>query len=505
MNRKCIPAFYTVCVWCAAARVLLFPAGVAAETVNPHWTGKHCAECHEDGSQPALRFGGDIHRICVRCHDRKTAATFEPHPVQVSMPDAMRQRMSRQWPLQEGRISCRTCHDMLPQMYENIAVQIANPDFLRVGSQKQRDEFCFFCHDKKTLQKENPHKQLNPDGSINRNTCLVCHRADPDPENTAGSPDPLLISESPLLCGGCHAQQQQNHPARADHLVKPPAAMQPLLEKAGRDLPLVNGTIHCATCHNPHEPGVLKNRTAADARHFLRTGSPARLCITCHEGMDRASPAAGTFGRDILKTAPQPMVYHTPWAQNKCKACHAVSRELSEKPEALSLCLRQGCHDTKMLKKPFLHEPSVLVNCYFCHENHGSEYGRLLRTNQERICYTCHPLLRSPEQETAGALQEKKEAHAQFMAYMAGTGLEPGNECFYCHNPGHRARISTLATGSCADCHITVRNILQQAAAGPLTVHDRFTEKRCSECHDPHAGPYQYQLKKPVETYKNSG
>lgn len=502
MNRHSIPALYKIFICCAAAHILLYSTGSTAETVNPHWTGKHCAECHEAGKPPALRFGGDIHRVCVRCHDRSTAATFEPHPVQVPVPEVMRQRMPRKWPLQDGRISCRTCHDMVVQMYDNIAERIINPDFLRISSQKQRDEFCFFCHDRKALQKQNPHKQLKPDGSIDRDICLVCHRTYPDPDRVNSSAEAQLATESPLLCSGCHPQQQQNHPARAAHLKKPSAAMQPLIEKSGRELPLVGDTIHCATCHNPHEQGILRDQIGAGAPWFLRTGSASRLCITCHAGMEVKAPAASIFRKDLLKTAPQMLVYHTPWAQNKCKACHAVSIDRREKPEALYLCLRQGCHEATLLKKAFLHETSVLANCYFCHENHGSEYGKLLRTNQERICYTCHPLLRSPEKETAVGLPEKKEAHAEFMAYMAGIAHEPGNECFYCHCPEHKARISTIATGSCSDCHITVKNILQKAAKGPLTVHDRFMQKRCSECHDPHAGPYQYQLKKPLEAYK---
>lgn len=473
----------------------------AESVVNPHWTGRHCAECHEEGRPPALRFGGDIHWICVRCHDRRTAQTFEPHPVNVPVPTDMQQRMPREWPLQNGTLTCSTCHDVMLQMYGNVAARIANPDFLRIRSQKQQRDVCFFCHDPNALKKHNPHTQVNADGSVDQQTCVVCHLSYPDPETVRNPAEAHLASESPLLCTGCHAAQQQNHPARIDHLVKPSAEIALALAKASGTFPLINGRVHCATCHNPHDKALLKNQQSAKAPYFLRAETPAHLCTACHAGMDATEQIAGGFEKNLLKRPSQSIIYHRPWKENKCKACHAVSREVREKPLAVYLCLKQGCHDATLVDKAFVHESSVLANCSFCHENHGSGYEKLLRTNQERICSTCHPLLYDPDTKRAAGHEALRSVHKKLMAYSLTAALEPGNECFFCHAPEHKARISALATGACADCHITVKNILREAAVEPAAAHDRFLSQRCTDCHDPHAGPYEYQLKEPRAAY----
>ena len=488
-------------VW-AGLLITVGSTGVQAESVvNPHWTGKYCAECHEGGTPPALRFGGDIQRVCVRCHDRRTAATFEPHPIGVVVSEQMKQRMPRTWPLQHGTLTCSTCHDIVLQMYCDVAGRITNPDFLRIASQKQRKEFCFFCHDPNALQKYNPHTQVRADGSIDRQTCSVCHLSYPEPETVHSPAEAHLVSKSPLLCTGCHAPQQQPHPGRVNHLVRPSAEIESALATSANALPLINGTIHCATCHNPHDTALFKNQRIGKAPLFLRADTPAHLCTTCHTGMDVAQQPAEGREKNILKRPSQSIVYHQPWRENKCKACHTIQRDRREKPEALSLCLRQGCHDTMLSGKAYFHEPSVLANCFFCHENHGSEYEKLLRTTQQRICYTCHPLLRDPPQKRIAEHPKLPSVHKKFMAYSIAAALEPGNECFFCHASEHKARINTLPPGVCADCHITVKNILRQAALEPPPVHDRFLQKCCTDCHDPHGGPYRYQLKEPASTY----
>jgi predicted CXXCH cytochrome family protein len=43
---------------------------------------------------------------------------------------------------------------------------------------------------------------------------------------------------------------------------------------------------------------------------------------------------------------------------------------------------------------------------------------------------------------------------------------------------------------------------LLKAASPEFNKHNMFAEKKCSACHDPHAGPQSRQLKEPVESYK---
>ena len=58
------------------------------------------------------------------------------------------------------------------------------------------------------------------------------------------------------------------------------------LEDEGIELPLADGRMHCATCHNPHPKGIIGRKEAAigaGEKHFLRIVSVHDLCMVCHK------------------------------------------------------------------------------------------------------------------------------------------------------------------------------------------------------------------------------
>jgi len=482
---------------------------VQAETmVNPHWTGKNCGECHENNAPPALRSGGDINVMCNRCHGPGSEARFEVHQVNIAVPEQMKSRVPAGWPLAGGRLTCLTCHDIKSQMQENVLGRVFNINFLRT-SQPAAESICYTCHERSRFQQPNPHKlMISQQGVFNNEACLQCHQVMPDADSAADVKDAPLKKDSDLLCIGCHEQKKNRHPARADHLVQLPDGMKQALQSDNRIammLPLGDTTVHCVTCHNPHAKGVIKKGIDAMGTgepSLLRLPGGADLCLACHtEFKDCRTVAKLPPVRNILKTPPDVLSPHKPWAEHKCKACHNVTVEQREKPQAVGLCFRQGCHETKLVKNDVVHDRSVLKNCYFCHESHAAEYTKLLRTNEERICHTCHPLLREKGAEPV-ELAEALSLHKAFVEYQRSIDMEPGNECNFCHSARHKARISTVATGLCADCHIMAQKALLKAAAPDFNKHNMYIEKKCSACHDPHSGPYKFQLKKPVESYK---
>ena len=498
-----------VLLWLLLIFVLLDACTVLAETpANPHWTGKNCGECHENNAPPSLRSGGDINAMCNRCHGPGSEARFEVHQVNIAVPEKIKERIPAGWPLAGGKLTCLTCHDIKKQMHENVLGKVFNSTFLR-QVQPAGDSMCYLCHDRSRFQQPNPHKLMISDqGVLNKDACLQCHQEMPDTEYATELKDAPLKHDSDLLCVGCHERQKTSHPARADHLVQLPAGMkQSLLEDkhAGATIQLGDATsIHCVTCHNPHAKGVIKKGSdalGAGEPSLLRLPAGSVLCLACHrefkECLDVPKLPAE---RNILKTAPEVLKPHKPWAENKCKACHSVTVEQREKPQALGLCFRQGCHDTKLVNSAVVHERSVLKNCFFCHESHSSEYTKLLRSNEERICHTCHPLLRE-KGATPVELAEPLSLHKAFVQYQRNINIEPGNECNFCHSARHKARISSVATGLCADCHIMAQKALLKVAAPDFNKHNIFNEKKCSACHDPHAGAYKYLLKQPVESY----
>lgn len=487
--------FIPVCRLCMTT--LLLCAGreqAQAETVNPHFTGKHCIECHE-ASPPALRFGGDISKICVRCHDRATAATFEPHPVNVAVSEALRPRIPAKWPLADNTITCRTCHDVLLQMHEAPAARIANPSFLRGDSRSRGDAFCFVCHDRTLFKKNNPHRQIGDNGSIIPETCLVCHSSVPDPEAVTVPEQAKLRSSGAHLCGACHQHQMRDHPTRGRHLVAPSAAVSRALAAKQTDTPLLGGEVHCATCHNPHAAGVLRRQTGAGEPALLRRGGGAALCLVCHPGRDRKRQT----GRAVVQspTAAIGLAPHKPWAEGKCKACHAICRPDRAKPDDTALCVRQGCHEQDFLNKAFVHEPSVLSRCSLCHTSHSSGHEKLLRADRDRVCIACHTLLRTGDGTVPLDAERKQWVHAAVLAATADTVRVTCK----CHDQRHGRDITHAGFDRCADCHGIVKQIAQQAAGGLLISHDRYSGKPCTACHDPHAGPYRCLLKEPPAAY----
>jgi hypothetical protein len=57
------------------------------------------------------------------------------------------------------------------------------------------------------------------------------------------------------------------------------------LEDEGIELPLADGKMHCATCHNPHPKGIIGRKEAAigaGEKQLLRIPDVHDLCMVCH-------------------------------------------------------------------------------------------------------------------------------------------------------------------------------------------------------------------------------
>ena len=125
------------------------------------------------------------------------------------------------------------------------------------------------------------------------------------------------------------------------------------------------------------------------------------------------------------------------------------------------------CHESfkEKLKLPFVHTPVKAGDCSDCHNPHTSSYGKLLASNVNRICLSCHD----------GIVPGKARSTHKVAA--------EGN-CVKCHDP-HAAkyRNNLLAAGNalCFGCH---QRIAKQIA-GNRFQHNPV-EKGCLSCHTPH-------------------
>ncbi len=277
-----------------------------AEIPNPHWREDACTTCHRGSlevKQPRRRFR-DTEKLCGYCHG-DSEGHVHVHPVDVpvskrlldSMDKLLRRRL--QGDSRRPKLGCTTCHDIRVQCRrKNFPEKSLRHAFLRGGPYRSRTGFCYACHPRKAYARLNSHAQVDGRGKVLHTTCLLCHQKVPRelPDGTVVDADLVVPDEYSQLCLNCH--QVLPHPGGdlvfldkggPNHLVQPPPGiaryMAKMAERNGIILPLEagSGKIYCATCHNPHARGVIRNPRAArgaDAPKRLRAKS---MCDNCHD------------------------------------------------------------------------------------------------------------------------------------------------------------------------------------------------------------------------------
>jgi len=180
-----------------------------------------------------------------------------------------------EFPLNDkGQIDCDTCHGI--EDIEDIPfdeVDKEDPKFFRNGPYLVLTDFCYSCHDKEPYERLNIHKQRLDDGSLDEKNCEYCHTEPPDPEKEIRRDELEFRLPPQMLCVGCHLKTP--HLNAFNHLVEPDEEKLEQIKEAEKMhqiiLPLDDeGKIMCATCHSPHEPGVIPKdkpagRQVADA------------------------------------------------------------------------------------------------------------------------------------------------------------------------------------------------------------------------------------------------
>lgn len=255
-------------------------SSAAQKPIDPHWTGKHCTECHLTNKDPELRYGGTIKQVCNRCHGEDPPPCVKVHPEGISLPERMKEIIAIDWPLEKEAITCLTCHDARLQMDKNKKAENKNSNFLRGLGPVDPVLFCFNCHQKERFKKINPHQLTD------REVCFRCHTENLTRGLEIGFKSSVK-TVNPSLCLGCHGDLPEAHLKHAFVGKDKTDAYKMVLETyqlEGIELPLTDGRMHCSTCHNQHPAGIIGRKEAAigaGEEHFLRL--PAnRLCAVCH-------------------------------------------------------------------------------------------------------------------------------------------------------------------------------------------------------------------------------
>lgn len=241
----------TISVGVVAGILLAGSTAFAEASVSPHGVSTACAVCHgEDASAPAVAPASDA--ACERCHVGE-----EPHAVDV-VPENT--EIPAGWPLLEGRLVCRTCHDEPTCDGEPAASHGA--DMLRGGPWRSVAPFCSSCHHTAPKERVSPHEAMFHDGEVDDSACSYCHEGDP------AEGGPVLAT-----CLPCH-EYMTPHVGSMEHMMAATGAIARIADRAATaGLPLVDGRMACVTCHDPHPPEVLEGRTKAP----IRSSAPDRI------------------------------------------------------------------------------------------------------------------------------------------------------------------------------------------------------------------------------------
>lgn len=268
------------------ARNFKFQNADVTPHTNLHYTGRYCNECHERtpvrGEDRYLRYDGDYERLC-RCHSESPGAYI--HPVNMTPTVEKQKRMPPDFPLENGKVTCLTCHDI----YRQCQKRLFERNSLRGAPYPRRMNFCYNCHVKESYEPIDPHQQLNNNEEIVIETCLICHKKKPD-EKHATFKDVTFIGDIELTCRRCH-HIAGNHSGNHDHMKDIPSAdgvkrIKFVEGKFQTRLPLdENGKMTCITCHNPHEKGIIPESSpgAKGAGSKYRHRLPGNLCKECHQ------------------------------------------------------------------------------------------------------------------------------------------------------------------------------------------------------------------------------
>jgi len=278
------------------------------EVPDPHWQDGACQSCHTGSSgfnKSNLRTR-DTGKMCGSCHNEHSKTVFV-HPVGLNIPRKMFSKMPKNFQQSlstigsgyNNKMSCLTCHDVAMQCVKSRRDEKTfNSGFYRLGPYRDRTKLCFYCHDKKDYQRFSPHDQVL-NGQVKKKVCNVCHKKTQQLTASTKSNDVVFHAKNDMtqLCTNCHPWKP--HPGweysfsqvkkTPNHLVKPTdpmlVQMNNMKKLTGVTLPLEPGTgkIYCATCHNPHEKGVIRSATAnagADSKKRVRI---KELCAYCHD------------------------------------------------------------------------------------------------------------------------------------------------------------------------------------------------------------------------------
>ncbi len=310
---------------------------------------------------PEKSTGSKARDLCVSCHMQgglagKKYLSKYSHPFGVSLKDkGMNPELpvfnaaGRRVPLEEGTLSCPTCHD--PHKGRKMQSEgefVTGDKFLRF-SINPSPKLCRQCHPGESLVELTDHDLLAVGSSsvnnrgqnpVESGVCGVCHLVHGADDEKLWAIDNKKRSRQPAeeICLECHNPEgtaatkvlgKRSHPVNIDPRRRRMKTTLPLYDREGEKNKV--GFVTCLTCHNPHQwdpgnerVGRVVGREGNGTNSFLRAKSApgSTLCANCHA--DQSSVAMTDHDMNILAPDSKNLLGQIPAQSGACGACHLV-------------------------------------------------------------------------------------------------------------------------------------------------------------------------------------
>lgn len=313
--------------WVWRAGGMAAALGVLLVFVSAQWTAlplatAEAAEALQAPAKLPSGYGGS--EACIECHE-DFAATFA---------ESKHGRIFLKHPrTDKERLGCETCHGPGLAHGEAEGEEIAGMRVFRKGSPlpvAEQNAVCLECHEKGTrlFWQGSPHDNREV-------ACTGCHTIMANISDRAQ----LTKATEVETCKQCHLRQVSQ-------------------QMYFSHMPIREGKMNCASCHNPHG-------TATDS--LLKANSLNDICYKCHA--DKRGP----------------YLWEHPPVTESCSNCHTPhgsNHEVMLKLPSFRLC--QTCHiESRHPTEPHSLEPPTFLpgktvafrGCVSCHYNiHGSNH-----------------------------------------------------------------------------------------------------------------------------------
>lgn len=165
-----------------------------------------------------------------------------------------------------------------------------------------RYSICYECHIMEQYKQFSPHvNQINKDGSLNHDMCILCHTKIPDRRTIDPAQFYLRVSMG-KYCIGCHIGMMEGHPGGETHYGKNiPSVYRKriinLINSSILYIPTQDNKLVCPSCHNAHQKGVILKDMAkrgADEKGRMRFFG-YETCNACHKGVTTPTDSGSPF------------------------------------------------------------------------------------------------------------------------------------------------------------------------------------------------------------------